>query len=188
LVFGANGMLGTTLQSLVDLNYYKLTDKEGNNIHLYTVEEVQKKVQGLKYWLQKNIIPITHKILDITGRADFVGGNTIVHQSRDVQIVKIHQNFTPIMFDLNEAYLLPVNSGSTVYNCVLDFRIAPGLSSSLLPDYYTVDIRTYEIYREWYPFKNYQTGDRVVYYDKLYQYFSLKINSSFKIKNLLEKN
>jgi hypothetical protein len=148
---------------------YKITDKEGNNILLYSVEEVQKKLQGLKYWLQKNIIPITHKILDITGRADFVGANTIVHQSRDVQIIKVHQNFTPIMFELNEAYLLPVNSGSTVYNCVLDFKIAPGLSSSLLPDYYTVDIRTYEIYREWYPFKNYQSGDRVVYYDRLYQ-------------------
>ena len=148
---------------------YKITDKEGNNILLYTVEEVQKKLNGLKYWLQKNIIPISHKILDITGRADFVGINTIVHQSRDAQIIKVHQNFTPITFDLNEAYLLPVNSGSTVYNCVLDFKVISGLSSSLLPDYYTVDIRTYEIYREWYPFKNYQIGDRVVYYDKLYE-------------------
>ena len=148
---------------------YKITDKEGNNILLYTVEEVQKKLNGLKYWLQKNIIPITHKILDITGRADFVGVNTIVHQSRDVQIVKVHQNFTPVTFDLNEAYLLPVNSGSTVYNCVLDFKISPGLSASLLPDYYTVDIRTYEVYREWYAFKNYQKGERIVYYDKLYE-------------------
>ena len=154
--------------SLFNLTY-KITDKEGNNVLLYTVEEVQKKLQGLKYWLQKNIIPITHKILDITGRADFVGINTIVHQSRDVQIVKVHQNFTPITFDLNEAYLLPVNSGSTVYNCVLDFKIRSGLSASLLPDYYTIDIRTYEIYREWYPFKNYQVGERVVYYDRLYE-------------------
>jgi hypothetical protein len=154
--------------SLFNLTY-KITDKEGNNILLYTVQEVQTKLQGLKIWLQKNIIPITHKILDITGRADFVSQSTIVHQSRDAQIVKIHQNFTPITFDLNEAYLLPVNSGSSVYNCVLDFTIREGLTSSLLPDYYTIDIRTYEIYREWYPFKNYMIGDRVVYYDKLYE-------------------
>jgi hypothetical protein len=160
-------------ENFIDTNLfnltYKITDKEGNNILLYTVEEIQTKLQGLKKWLQKNIIPISHRILDITGRADFVGQTTIVHQSRDAQILKIHENFTPITFDLNEAYLLPVNSGSTVYNCVLDFTIRPGLTTSLLPDYYTIDIRTYEIYREWYPFKNYMIGDRVVYYDKLYE-------------------
>ena len=148
---------------------FRITDKEGNNILYYTLEEVQKKLQGLKYWLQKNIIPITHKILDITGRADFVGGTVISHQSFDAQIFNVRQNFTPIMFDLNEAYLLPVNSGSSVYNCVLDFYIQGSPTSSLLPDYYTVDIRTYEVYREWYPFRNYQVGERVVYYDKLYE-------------------
>jgi hypothetical protein len=148
---------------------YRITDKEGNNILYYTVEEVQKKLQGLKYWLQKNIIPITHKILDITGRADFVGDTVITHQTRDAQIFNVRQNFTPIMFDMNEAYLLPVNSGSTVYNCVIDFYILGSATSSLLPDYYTVDIRTYEIYREWYAFRNYQIGERVVYYDKLYE-------------------
>jgi hypothetical protein len=147
---------------------YRITDKEGNNVLYYTLEEVQKKLQGLKYWLQKNIIPITHKILDITGRADFVGVTTIVHQSRDAQIMKVNQNFTPITFNMNEAYLLPVNNGSTVYNCVLDFTINKD-RSDLLPDYYTIDIRTYEIYREWYAFRNYQIGERVVYYDKLYE-------------------
>jgi hypothetical protein len=148
---------------------FRITDKEGNNILYYTLEEVQKKLQGLKYWLQKNIIPITHKILDITGRADFVGGTVVSHQTFDAQIINLRQNFTPILFDLNEAYLLPVNSGSTVYNCVLDFYVEGSPTSSLLPDYYTVDIRTYEIYREWYAFRNYQVGERVVYYDKLYE-------------------
>lgn len=167
---------------------YRITDKEGNNILYYTVAEVQKKLQGLKYWLQKNIIPITHKILDITGRADFVGGYTITHQSRDAQLIKIHQNFTPITFNMNEAYLLPVNSGSSVYNCVLDFTISEGLSASLLPDYYTVDIRTYEIYREWYAFKNYAIGDRVIYYDKLYESVlnDNKINNPRKFENVVE--
>jgi len=176
--------------SYIDTNLfnltYKITDKEGNNILLYTVQEIQTKLQGLKYWLQKNIIPITHKILDITGRADFSGLTTIVHQSRDVQIVKIYQNFTPIIFDLNEAYLLPVNSGSTVYNCVLDFTVRSGLTTSLLPDYYTIDIRTYEIYREWYPFKNYMRGDRVTYYDKLYESVldNNKTNNPRKFENI----
>ena len=164
---------------------FRITDKEGNNILYYTLEEVQKKLQGLKYWLQKNIVPITHKILDITGRADFVGGTTLVHQSRDAQFFNIKQNFTPITFDLNEAYLLPVNSGSTVYNCVLDFYISGSPTSSLLPDYYSIDIRTYEIYREWYAFRNYQIGERVIYYDKLYESVIInnKTNNPRKFEN-----
>lgn len=145
---------------------YRITDKEGNNLLTYSLEEVQKKLQGLKYWLQKNIIPITHKILDITGRADFVGYNSISHIVRDATIIKVRENFTPVSFKLNELYLMPINNGSTVYNCVLDFYLA---STQSIPDTYEISIRTYEIYREWYPFKNYMIGDRVIYYDKLYE-------------------
>jgi hypothetical protein len=32
------------------------------------------------------------------------------------------QEMTPIDFDVNEAYLMPVNSGSTIYNVVVDFK------------------------------------------------------------------
>lgn len=161
--------------SLFNLTY-RITDREGNNVLTYTLEEVQKKLNGLKYWLQKNIIPITHKILDITGRADFQGESTITHIVRDVNVIKVFENFTPVSFRLNELYLMPVNNGSTVYNCVLDFysptqSFSPysGITQSDFPDSYTVDIRTYEIYREWYPFKDYMTGERVVYYGKLYE-------------------
>ncbi len=155
---------------------YRITDREGNNILTYTLEEVQTKLQGLKYWLQKNIIPITRKILDITGRADFVSENTISHIVRDVNIIKFYENFTPVSFKLNELYLMPVNNGSTVYNCVLDFYFNdsnnspyPGITSSSIPDNYSIDITTYEIYREWYAFKNYMTSERVTYYDRLYE-------------------
>jgi hypothetical protein len=43
--------------------------------------------------------------------------------------------------------------------------LVTGVQTCALPIY----IRTYEIYREWYPFKDYMTGERVVYYDKLYE-------------------
>ena len=155
---------------------YRITDRDGTNVLTYTLEEVQKKLNGLKYWLQKNIIPITHKILDITGRADFQGESTITHIVRDVNVIKVFENFTPVSFRLNELYLMPVNNGSTVYNCVLDFYSPTqswspysGITQSDFPDYFTVDIKTYEIYREWYPFKDYMVGERVVYYDKLYE-------------------
>jgi hypothetical protein len=154
---------------------YRITDRQGNNLLTYTLREVQIKLQGLKYWLQKNIIPITHKIMDITGRADFQHSSSIKHIVRDVNIIKTHEDFTPVSFKLNELYLMPVNNGSTVYNCVLDFYFNTGNNqfysgvSQSVPDYYTVDIRTYQIYREWYPFKNYEIGDRVYYFDKLYE-------------------
>lgn len=145
---------------------FRITDREGNNVLQYPLREVQIKLQGLKYWLQKNIIPITHKILDITGRADFVSVTRLDHISKGVSIFNMRQNFTPVTSKLNEVYLMPVNNGSTVYNCVLDFSTG---SDADLPDSYTIDIRAYEIYREWYAFKNYQIGDRVTYYNKAYE-------------------
>lgn len=164
---------------------FRITDQEGNNVLQYTLREIQIKLQGLKYWLQKNIIPITHKILDITGRVDFVGVTRIDHLVRDVSIFNIYQDFTPVTFKLNEAYLMPVNNGSTVYNCVLDFTLG---SDENIPDYYTIDIRAFEIYREWYPFKNYDVGDRVIYYNKAYEskIVNNKTNNPRKFENAIE--
>jgi len=174
--------------NLMNLTYF-ITDKDGNNLLPYTIDEVAIKLQGLKSWLKKNIIPLTHKILDITGRSYFNGGNQITHRVNDMRIVDIRENMTPITFKLNEAYLMPVNSGSTVYNCVLDFyTIMEGIGADknptglippprpyfefrerlVLPEYFTIKIRTYKTYKEWAPFTNYSKGDKVTYYGKLY--------------------
>jgi len=174
--------------NLLNLTYF-VTDKEGNNLLPYTIDEVSIKLQGLKHWLKKNIIPLTHKILDITGRSYFTGGNQITHRVHDLRIVDIKENMTPITFKLNEAYLMPVNSGSTIYNCVLDFyTIMDGIGADKnptglieppkpyfefkdhlrLPEYFTIKIRTYKTYKEWAPFTNYSKGDKVTYYGKLY--------------------
>ena len=145
------------------------------------------KLQGLKQWLKKNIIPLTHKILDITGKSYFKGGTQITHKSYDIQIINIQENMTPVTFKLNEVYLMPVNSGSTVYNCVLDFySIIDGVGAEKnttsynivrpyngvelkLPDYFTIKVKTYKTYKEWAPFTTYKKGDRVIYYDVLYE-------------------
>jgi hypothetical protein len=154
---------------------YKITDKEGNNVLMYSLAEVIMKLQGLKYWLQKNVIPITHRILDITGRADFVGVDTISHRNYDVKIINMKQTMTPVDFKLSEAYLMPVNSTSPVYTCHIDFITA----TSSIPDYFTVKIRTYKTYKEWTPFTTYTIGDTVTYYGKAYE--SAIINN--KIRN-----
>ncbi len=175
--------------NLLNLTYF-ITDKEGNSKLNYSIDEVTIKLQGLKFWLKKNIIPLTHKILDITGRAYFTGGNQITHRVHDIRIVDIKENMTPISCKLNEVYLMPVNSGSTVYNCVLDFyAIMEGIgtdknptglippprpynelkSQLRLPEYFTIKIRTYKTYKEWAPFATYKKGDKVTYYGKIYE-------------------
>jgi photosystem II stability/assembly factor-like uncharacterized protein len=161
---------------------YRITDKEGTNVLLYSLAEVIMKLQGLKMWLERKVIPITHRILDITGRADFVGVDTIQHRNYDTRIVNIKQSFSPIDFSLNEAYLMPINSGSTVYTCQVDFYMSLGLTQSEVPDYFTVRIKTYKTYKEWDPFFTYKLGDRVTYYDKIYE----SVIESNKLKNPLK--
>ena len=167
---------------------YDITDNDGNNVLNYSLDDISIKLQGLKIWLKKNIIPLTHKILDITGKSYFKGGTQITHKSYDVKIIKIQENMTPITFKLNEVYLMPVNSGSTVYNCVLDFySIIDGVGADknptglvdpprpfngvelVLPDYFTIKVKTYKTYKEWAPFTTYKKGDRIIYYDSLYE-------------------
>jgi hypothetical protein len=167
---------------------YNITDKEGNIVLNYSIDEVIIKLQGLKYWLKRNIIPLTHKILDITGKAYFNDSPQIQHTSYDIQMFNIKQNMTPVSFKLNGAYLMPINSGSTVYNCVIDFysiidkvgadKNPTGLTPPPkayngipleLPDYLDITVRTYKTYKEWYPFTTYNTGDKVSYYGKIYE-------------------
>jgi len=145
---------------------YLITDKEGNNLLTYSLMEVIVKLQGLKNWLQRKVIPLSHRILDITGRADFVGTTTIVHRNYDATILNVRQSMTPIDFNLNEAYLMPVNSGSTVYTCHIDFRLG---STHSVPDYFNMKIRTYKTFKEWNPFTVYSVGDEVTYYGNVYE-------------------
>jgi len=185
---------------------YNITDKDGNTVIGYSIDEIIIKLQGLKFWLKRNIIPLTHKILDITGRSYFKNQTEIQHTSYDIQMVNIKQNMTPISFKLNEAYLMPINSGSTVYNCVIDFySIIEGVGADKdplgvtsppkpfngieieLPDYFDITIRTYKTYKEWAPFTTYVTGDKITYYGKVYesQIDDNKIKNPRRFENVL---
>jgi hypothetical protein len=145
---------------------YNITDKTGEKVIIYSLEEVIIKLQGLKYWLQRNIIPLTHKILDITGKSYFNSGFQIQHKVQDISVLNMSHNMTPVSFKMSESYLMPVSSGSTVYNCVIDLNTQ---TSSVVPDYFNINIRTYKTYKEWNPFTTYSIGDRVSYYGKAYE-------------------
>jgi len=162
---------------------YRITDKDGNNVLLYSLPEVLIKLQGLKYWLQRNIIPLSHKILDITGRADFVAPTSIVHKNYDVKVINVKQSMSPFDFRLNEAYLMPINSGSTVYNAVIDFY---NENKDTIPDYFDIKIKTYKTYPEWLPFKTYNNGDIISYYQQIYESTinDNRINNPRKFENV----
>ena len=145
---------------------YLITDKQGNNVLLYSLQEVLIKLHGLKNWLESKVIPITHRILDITGRTDFVGGNYIRHKSFNLKSFKVQETMTPIDFNINEAYLMPVNSGSTVYNVMLDFVSS---KVGVLPANFSLVIRTYKTFLEWNAFTTYNMGDEVIYYGIIYK-------------------
>jgi hypothetical protein len=170
--------------NLFNLTYF-ITDKDGNNVLNYSIDEIIIKLQGLKYWLKRNIIPLTHKILDITGVSYVKTNFSIQHKLHDIRVFNIKENMTPISAMMSEVYLMPVNSGSTVYNCLIDFyTIIPGVGredylnkkplafnniSLNLPDTYDIKIRTYKTYKEWEPFKSYSIGEVIKYGDKIYE-------------------
>lgn len=144
---------------------YRITDNSGYSVLGYSLDEVIIKLAGLKNWLETNIIPITHDILDITGRTDTVGGTNIQHENYDVTILNINGTMTPINFLVNEAILLPINNGSSVYNVVLEMFT----EDDSFPEYYHINIRTYQVYDEWEVFDTYSTGDKVSYLGRLYE-------------------
>ena len=54
---------------------YRITDEEGNNVYLYTLKEVQVKLNGLKNWLRRNVIPVNSNVRDITGVSESTSTN-----------------------------------------------------------------------------------------------------------------
>ena len=64
--------------NMFNLTYF-ITNKEGDYILNYSLDEIIIKQQGLKYWLKRNIIPLTHKIMDITSEADIKVRSHIQH-------------------------------------------------------------------------------------------------------------
>ena len=112
-------------------------------------------------------------------RKVIVGVNSIVHKSYDATILNVKQDYTPIDFALTEAYLSPVNSGSPVYTCRVEFYVGAVPTYSMVPDYFKFKIRTYKTYKEWNPTTVYAKDDIVSYYGKFYT----SVISSNRLKN-----
>jgi len=144
---------------------YRITDFEGNKLITYSIEEAIIKLEGLKYWLEKNIIPLTHEIKDITGELSFLSIDQNFDTSSSIKVFETNDTMSEIDFNIEESYVMPIQNGSTVYTTIIDFLTASNDS----PDYFTLGVKTYKTYDKWEAFNSYNTGDKVDYFGKIYE-------------------
>lgn len=114
---------------------YQITDFEGNSVLAYTLDEVIVKLQGLKVWLQGEVMPIGKRILDITGHTQNHHEITIQHDLKQVISIDIKDTMTPVNFK-TEAYLQPI---SETYNVHIEFYTEDGS----VPSYFELKIQTF---------------------------------------------
>lgn len=125
--------VGYKKTNLLNLTY-RITDEEGNNLNLYSLRDVQVKLNGLKNWLRKWVIPVNSNIRDITGIAENVGTTwrkfesiTAFDQSTSEETTAINFNYTATR-NFNDNWLVSVR-----FYTVNDF----------VPDQFDLKIITY---------------------------------------------
>lgn len=125
---------------------YRITDEEGNNVLMYTLEEVQYKLNKLKGWLRQNVIPISANLLDITGVADVP--HTLYQdydESNQVKGSHVTRNATIVNFNYNST----LNFGTDYLISVNFYVISGGTSGgtvptvSEMPNFFTAKIKTF---------------------------------------------
>lgn len=126
--------IGYKKTNLLNLTY-KITDEEGNNVNLYSLSDVQIKLNGLKNWLRENVIPLNMNIRDITGVSQnsnitwrqFDPSNNIFKHKTKVSTETINFNYIASK-NFNDSWLVSVR----FYN-VNDF----------IPEYFDLKVITY---------------------------------------------
>lgn len=91
---------------------YNITDNDGNNLNLYSLNEVQIKLQKLKVWLRNNILPLGTNIVDISGSAKILNTNYYQHQSS--QIIKFSSSVNCEIVNFNYLATLAFSSNYLV--------------------------------------------------------------------------
>ena len=107
--------------SLFNLTY-NITDVDGNNLNLYSLQEVQVKLQKLKIWLRENVLPLSSNILDITGAAKVPTTVYTVHDSSN-SVVKLCSTSDCSVVNFNYISTL---SFSTNYLFTINFYTVSG--------------------------------------------------------------
>jgi hypothetical protein len=114
---------------------YQITDEDGYNLSLYSLKEVQIKLQKLKLWLRENIIPLSSNIVDITGSGKIPASNYLVHDTSN-QVTKFRTEKTGVVINFN--YITTLNF-STNYLFTIHFYTITGF----VPDHFELIIKTF---------------------------------------------
>lgn len=128
--------IGYKKTNLLNLTY-RITDEEGNNQYLYTLADVQYKLNGLKKWLRKNILPVNSNIEDITGVSESVG---TLWTRFDPSVNVIDQITTEKTTAINFNYIASRNF-NTSWNISVRFYTVNGF----IPKSFDLKIKTYVI-------------------------------------------
>jgi hypothetical protein len=140
--------------NLFSLNY-KITDKEGNFLNAYSLDEVRIKLLGLQKWLTDNIIPIGTNILSINGKYIMPQSYTIQHESYMSKRYRVEEYGEPVDFSVN-GYISPITQNGTTYNISVEF-FSPGNI-----DFYEYNIKTFNL-PTWDENTQYLVNDQVFY-------------------------
>ena len=120
---------------------YQITDEDGNNVLIYSLDEVQYKLTKLKSWLRKNIIPVSSNLLDITGVADTT--HTLYQdydESNQTMKAVVERDSTVVNFN----YTATLNFGSD-YLITVNFYTMSGTTTidNTTPASFTAKIKTF---------------------------------------------
>jgi len=123
---------------------YSITDNDGDNILIYSLDEVQYKLTKLKTWLRKHIIPLSTNLVDITGVANTE--QTLYQnydESNQVKKTVVNRKSTVVNFN----YTSTLNFG-TDYLVTVNFYVLSGTTGTILdnneiPNEFSVKIKTF---------------------------------------------
>jgi len=116
---------------------YQITDDDGNNVLIYSLDEVQIKLNKLKRWLKRNILPLSTNIIDITGVANTISQNYQSYDSSNF-ITKLHS--TNETTAVNFVYTETLNFQNN-YMFEIEFYTRSGIS----PSGWTCKIQTFSM-------------------------------------------
>ena len=116
---------------------YKLTDENGDNVEMYTFDEALYKLNGLKRWLKRNILPLSTNIIDITGVATT---NTNLYLNNDVSNQSMAFDVTRTTSVVHFYKTLTQNFGES-YLTTLNFYT----NDNFIPSGWTCKIKTFSL-------------------------------------------
>lgn len=123
---------------------YKITDDDGNNILIYSLDEIQYKLTKLKKWLRRNIIPISANLLDITGVSDTT--HTLYQdydESNQIKKSIVERSSTVVNFNYTSTLNFDSNYLVTINFYIMSGNTSSQIDNNNIPNSFSLKVKTY---------------------------------------------